>query len=142
MNQEKNDDLRKVAPYLSSLEKKNSFQAPEGYFEQLPSAIQNKIGEAPAENKHKVFSLHYMKYAAAAVVLLIAGIYFYPKKTQQPINTFTAWNVDALTDDEVLDELTDYPIENETAIVVKNDDSDIINYLIDNKIDITEINKI
>lgn len=142
MNQENDNELKKSAPYLASLEKKNSFQAPEGFFEDLPSKIEDKIQAATTEKKHTYLSLHYVKYAVAAVVLLVAGYYFYPSKTVPQKNAFTAWNVDSLTDDELLDEWGDFPIEYETETVVSNDDADMINYLIDNKVDVTEINGI
>lgn len=142
MNQENDNDLRKDAPFLSSLEKKNSFPAPEGYFENLPTQIQNKINGAGIKNHPVLFSVKYIKYAAAAMVLIIAGFYFYPKKTQQPKDTFTAANVYALSDDELLDEMSDFPIESETEVTTSNENSEIINYLIDNKVDVTEINGI
>ena len=38
-----NDELRDLAPYLFKLGKQNPFVVPGNYFEQLPSLIQNKI---------------------------------------------------------------------------------------------------
>ena len=41
MKKDKNiqEELKEIAPFLASLEKKNNFQVPEGYFEQNPQAL-------------------------------------------------------------------------------------------------------
>lgn len=143
MNSEENNNNE--SPFLSSLEKKESFKAPDGYFGSLPSKIQDRITEVTASKSHTIFSLSTWKWVAAGALILSAGFYFFPKLATKPAIVATTSVNDNLTDDELTDELADEMDSNTLETEVKSAESvnsnDAINYLIENHIDITLINE-
>ena len=74
------EELKKSAPFLFGMEKKNDFQVPDGYFDRLPSEIQDKIIEMENKSvKSKIMQFFNWKVAVPAVsfvVILFAGIYY------------------------------------------------------------------
>lgn len=69
--------------------KENIFRTPDGYFDQLPDRIQEKIRRE--EQEDKVFVLPRWSYAIAAsgLILLVAGILFY-RQNAQPASTLAS----------------------------------------------------
>jgi hypothetical protein len=74
------EELKKTAPHLFGMEKKNDFQVPDGYFDRLPSEIQDKIIELENNSlKSKIMQIFNWKIAVPAVSLiaiLFVGIYY------------------------------------------------------------------
>ncbi len=66
--------------------KKNIFDAPDGYFEHLPSRIQERMQQEEEAKQTAVVSLPRWAYAAAAsvLILLVAGIFFYQPSDSKP----------------------------------------------------------
>jgi RNase adaptor protein for sRNA GlmZ degradation len=65
---------------LEDIPKKQVFQTPEGYFDQLPTKIQKRIAEDSRRSSSMSFISYSLKYALPVLALVIAGIlYFRPE---------------------------------------------------------------
>lgn len=65
------EDWENDAPLLASLEKINPYTVPNGYFEQLSSAIYARTSQQP--QKQKIMPL-WLRYAAAACITAVVGL--------------------------------------------------------------------
>lgn len=88
---------------LSDINKKNIFETPDGYFENLPSIIQSKAVK-PFENwsLRTLFETPVFRYAVAAVVLLITFFIGFQNLTT---NTDENVNYATISSDEIHDYL-------------------------------------
>lgn len=68
--------------------KKNIFESPDGYFDELPDRIRERIREEESGGTTPVIRLPYWAYAAAAsvLILLAAGLYLYQQPAGEPDN--------------------------------------------------------
>lgn len=139
------EEMKDIAPHLSSLPKKNAFTAPENYFEKLTINISDKVHT----EKHKTWwqvvfeTLVQPKLAIASVALcLLVGGYMYNQKQNVVIAPLemTATNISNLSDDEILSQV------DETVLADVMDDNstdasanDEVDYLIDNHTDLNSI---
>ena len=143
MPEHEDQDLKILAPTLFEIKKKNQFNVPKDYFENLPGIIQERCIQLPRENYFTSFfsSLFQKQIVAGCLTLLIilAGGYLY----------FTEWDKsrenNIMASDEYLLEL-DEVVLMEILTVNKsfnanseNHNSAAIDYLIDNSIDIETI---
>ncbi|WP_026954237.1 hypothetical protein [Algoriphagus vanfongensis] len=118
---------------MSPIPKIKQFEAPEGYFEKLPSQIQARI--------HPKTDTPWMKWAAAAVIVLGVGLYqFWPTTSTEDellamdeqvnllidANYWTAEDILSMSDDP--DELLNGIIEEEFPIVDELWLEDDLNY--------------
>jgi hypothetical protein len=94
----KNEELKKIAPYLSNLERKNSFAIPHEYFNKLSAKINEKITEEESE-KGYFSSAVVMRYVSATVlsvlILTVTFIYFNRDKK----NTTTIAEIEISTEE-------------------------------------------
>ena len=60
---------------LNSLKGKNPFKTPEGYFDNLPARIEDKIKSSESDKRVtlKLFQSKQMRYAAAVLIFLLIG---------------------------------------------------------------------
>ncbi len=72
------EELKDIAPLLNKLPKKDHFQAPDGYFDELPSIIQDRVSVKP-----KFQWSHSLKYALPLVLLVVSVIYFTQNNKQE-----------------------------------------------------------
>ncbi|MBL4653416.1 MAG: hypothetical protein JKY53_11245 [Flavobacteriales bacterium] len=148
------EELKKLAPTLSSLKKENHFSVPSTYFDEFPMALKNKIDEQ--ENSSKNFSLNWLfNYKLLApvgtcIVLILSSLLFYNPTETIELEELTAEEIQLsfeyegyhTVDDELLAELY-YSEEAETT--QKNSttneltDQEIIDYLLEENIDETQI---
>jgi len=70
------DELKDIAPILNQLPKKDSFQVPENYFDELPGLIQDRV-----RVKTKTRWNYVLKYALPFVLLIVTIGYFTQNKT-------------------------------------------------------------
>ena len=61
---------------LDDIPKKNVFKVPDGYFEKLPGIIQSRVTKEPAENNFIFWSRSFRLTASAALVLVVAGLFW------------------------------------------------------------------
>lgn len=83
---------------LEDIPKKNMYQVPDGYFDQLPGRIQSRITSQPAETR-PLFT-YVVRYALP--VLLIGAVAFWYYETSQPGAPQTAEEILASIDTESL----------------------------------------
>lgn len=146
------ESLEKIAPNLSKISRKSPFKIPVDYFDELPVLIQERIMKHQKSIQEKLFELLFKKImmpgiALAAIILASLLITdFSPQQNQISLNIETS--------QEILDEydLDEYliteslAIDNSTTLmdakIVVNTtiyEDEVIDYLIDNEIEITEI---
>jgi hypothetical protein len=151
-NSFKHDDFKKLAPMLFSMPKKNTFKVPEGYFEELPLFIQNRLdGESKPSFWNELYKAVFKPQtawgAASIVALIVTGLLINNSQNNIIVNSQDIAevlyhdemnNIDEEIFVEVLSEesLVD---EKQTVSNILNDDEIIIDYLIDNDIDESDI---
>jgi hypothetical protein len=108
------EDLGSEAPRLAGMEKINPYSVPNGYFEDLQSAILARTTLAPIA-KHKVIQL-WMRYAAAACITLVAGTFVYLNQ-QSAAETP---NFDIIPDQEIVSYLQTHVDESDTELMLVN----------------------
>ena len=107
------EDLGSEAPFLAGMDKINPYTVPNGYFEDLQTAILARTTQAPRA-KPKVIQL-WMRYAAAACITLVAGTFVY--LNQQSAETP---NFDAISDQEIISYLQTNIDESDTELMLVN----------------------
>lgn len=99
-----NEDWEKDAPLLSSMKRKQPYEAPEGYFDALPGALMDRIRDldVPAESDRSVtdpepvptgrtWRMSPRSYSVAAMIAILSavGIYFLVKSIDVPVGPQT-----------------------------------------------------
>jgi hypothetical protein len=74
------EELKDIAPILSQLPKKDSFQFPENYFDELPGLIQDRV-RVKAQTPWKTA----LKYALPFVLLIVSIGFFTQNKTDDTV---------------------------------------------------------
>ena len=74
------EELKDIAPVLNQLPKKDSFQIPENYFDELPGLIQDRVRVKTQTRWNYV-----LKYALPFVLLIVSIGYFTQKNTEKSI---------------------------------------------------------
>jgi len=85
------DELKDIAPILNQLPKKDSFQVPENYFDELPGLIQDRV-----RVKTKTRSNYVLKYALPFVLLIVTIGYYTQNKTNTKVQISKQEAVDYL----------------------------------------------
>jgi hypothetical protein len=111
---------------LEDIPKNDPFKVPDGYFENLPSRIQSRIGaKAPNQGEESFATRFKLAYVMPAVVLLLVAIFWFrqnnadPKDTEAilatiPTEALIAYlNEDEISTDDILQdiEFTDEELE-------------------------------
>ena len=74
------EELKDIAPILNQLPKKDSFQIPENYFDELPGLIQDRV-RVKAQTRWN----YVLKYALPFVLLIVSIGYFTQNKTDETV---------------------------------------------------------
>jgi len=74
------EELKDIAPILNQLPKKDNFQVPENYFDELPGLIQDRV-----QVKTKSQLTYVLKYALPVILVIVSVVYFSQKNTDQSI---------------------------------------------------------
>jgi len=145
-------EIKEIAPILASMDKKNPFIVPEGYFSSLENKTLDALGKKPIidkatpegyfdnlsdqilervslEEKTKVIPLHKRTWlnVAASIILMTGAIYLMNTQTSGIDNT-TEYVLDIEAD-----EAFDYLVENEDLYLSDLLKYDIYNYDFDNE---------
>lgn len=135
-----NEELKHIGPTLSKMDKRNVFEAPEGYFEKLPWAIQEKLKAGPVQPSvwHRVLRPAILAPSLAIASCFAIMIYF---------NTTRNISIEPLTADDITESSYMYDID--PALMAEmvdhalpdnsNEQSDEIDYLLNNGFDISQI---
>ena len=107
------EDWGSEAPRLAGMGKINPYTVPNGYFEDLKSAILTRTTQPPIA-KPKVIQL-WMRYAAAACITLVAGTFVYLNQESAKTPNF-----DAIPDQEIVSYLQTHVDESDTELMLVN----------------------
>lgn len=144
------DELQELSPELAKLKKKEHFKVPDGYFEEFPYEVQKRVLESEKnvlwELVLKLFTVRKLAIAGLVVAGLVFGVPFLLNNDQNLEADVTAEELLELVEDGTLefdeDALIDvYAVALDDDVATSDDDlndEDIINYLIDEDIDIDE----
>ena len=150
MNYTDEEELKKAAPHLFTIEKKEVFVAPENYFEKLPGLMQDKVH---AGLKPKSFWVPDYKLAFAVVtagLLLFSGLQFLEGSkngTTELASSEIAQDYDtqylaSADEQELAEQLDDESLESTSIQLEENNglsNQEIEDYLINNNIELTTI---
>ena len=107
------EDWGSEAPRLAGMDKINPYTVPNGYFDDLQSAILARTTQASLA-KPKVIQL-WMRYAAAACITLVAGTFVYLNQESAKTPNF-----DAIPDQEIVSYLQTHVDESDTELMLVN----------------------
>jgi hypothetical protein len=103
------EELKNIAPHLNQLLKKDAFTAPEGYFEDLPSRIQDCV-IAQTKTKSRTFSPVWT-FSTLGVASVLCVLFFLRKSpeeitsiTKQEATTYINENIEQEFDETLLTE--------------------------------------
>lgn len=149
-NQHKTNDLeelKKLAPTLSSIEKENNFSVPPNYFDKFPFTLKDKIDQREEHRFQlsRFFNFKSITTVGISIALLVLGIYL---NTPIPQEELTADEIHAVLEfegdyhisDEVLADayFSSNRITENTMIIDLSED-EIMNYLEEEYTNISEL---
>lgn len=114
------EDLKREAPLLFGLDKKEPYEAPDGYFEKFSISLSNKINEEKSQPWYS-FLFRKVVFIPTTMVLIIATVFiFKPKETK----TITAPQVAAteFSLDEISFDVLNTYVENNLLASVNTDE--------------------
>ena len=106
---------------LDQIDKKNIFEVPEGYFDKLPMAIQERVAQQQKVVVFPAFAIS-LKFAFPVLFVTIATVFVYqnlsrttsPEQSLKDVNTETLvayLNESEITEDEILESINHDQIE-------------------------------
>lgn len=151
-NLHNNDELREIAPKLFSLKKENPYKVPDGYFDELPMLIQERIGGAEVNPSAwtRIFALivkPQMAWGSLSIVsLMIIGWLVFQLESK---NDLSSQDIAEVIYHGEVDNMDEYlliealPEESTFEVQISENATDtkdvMIEYLIENEIDELEI---
>ena len=107
-------EIEKIAPGLKAVEKKNSFESPADYFDDLSADIQERIRMKSQQNQKKVIALfRYPQIAIATslIIILVIGLFYLDnsKQKQYTENNTIYWD-EILNDNTLIDKVEEYQL--------------------------------
>ena len=146
MNEQNNiselEELKKMAPTLSSLKKENHFSVPSNYFDEFPMMVKCKIDAE--ENASASFSFAWLfnfkvltPISVCTIIILGALFFNSPTKTLEIEQSLEYYGYPSL-DDEFLAVL--YSEENkDSEDQEKLSEEEIVNYLLEEEVDVSQL---
>ncbi len=149
-----NEELREFAPTLSKIEKQNSFQVPERYFDTLPAIVQERCikdkGASLSEWLQLILNPKVLAPVSVFIVLIAIGINYFISPPPQINEGDTLFSLEQLSAEDIyltmeagdLYDIDEYLIV-EALIEIESEDDEsndeIIDYLIENGIELSTI---
>lgn len=142
---EEYEELKAEAPILSSIPKYNPFEIPTGYFDELPSVVQEKCSRAPqtsfAEWIRMLFRPQFAIPVLCMILIAFAGIRYLNQGNEENKNNY----VEELSLDEQLRSIDETTLVEALAASDNESEADpeeeiIKEYLMDNNIDEQNLN--
>ena len=128
------DELRELAPELSKLERKNPFEVPPDYFDDLSLKIQNKISYKKEEKISWYSIILKPKYSIAvsiSIILIVSGIFTYNYYEKQSANNKNIYWDEIISENNTInynfdenslvETLADLTPETESEQIIKSD---------------------
>lgn len=139
------DELKEISPQLSGISKEKPFKVPEGYFEDFPQRLQDRIRDntsVPVYH-HRILALR--PYLAAAIILVVAIIsgtliFRNPEgkevlpDLQTEISQVVEWELYSISEEDILEVMYDEIYWDETNDQDQSDE--IIDFLMNEDIPI------
>lgn len=133
------EEIKKIAPELSKIERKVPFRTPDHYFDDFSARLQMKLeAEKKVLPSPKIRIIQFLKPALslAASFALIFMLVYWPLKTFMPAQVANNSNIEMeMSDNEYLnllegiDENSFYALLNEPVSTVEFSDDELISYL-------------
>lgn len=144
------ENINKLAPSLSKIEKKELFVAPENYFEKLPGQMQDKIHANVKPHSYWVPNYKLAFASLSVFLILLSGIYYFTNKTaiiaepqtSELIQNYDSQYLGSVDETELAEQLDDEVLENTSMQIEKSNgisNEEIEDYLLSNNIDLTTI---
>jgi disulfide oxidoreductase YuzD len=143
---EEYEELNIQAPILSNIPKYNPFDVPVGYFDELPTLIQQKCINRPAKFEWREWLAAIIKPNFAipvlSVLLIASAAIYYTEKNEKQIEKPVAEEINIDEQLQNIDESTiiDALAETNNESINENDNEKIMNYLLENNVDETNLN--
>ena len=145
-----NEELKKIAPHLFKIEKKEVFTTPENYFESLPGLLQDRVHEKTKTTTFFAPRYRLALVAASVGLFIFVGVKFYTSQTKETTEIATTEMVQSYDNQylasadetELTDQLDDETLDNTSVQINKNtsaSNDEITDYLINDNIDLTTI---
>ena len=141
LDNSEDDELRPEAPKFFGIEKRNNFEVPEGYFENLPHLIQERCVEVSKKRSWLEVVLAYLlqpRIALTSICLLVvscaAGILLYLNSPKASTEDTLSFYMNELDETSIVESVTQDNSSAETQ-----EDKAIDDYLINNNVDPTII---
>lgn len=146
-----NEELKKIAPHLFNIEKKEVFDTPENYFEKLPGELQDKVNARVKPKNYWVPNYKTALVTASIFVFIFVGIRYYSTTTINPtkeiaasemLQEFDTLYLASADEIELADQLDDESLESASQQIEAGSEistSEIEDYLISDNIDIATI---
>jgi hypothetical protein len=141
------EELKMEAPFLSNIPKYNPFDVPAGYFDDLPTLIQQKCTNSSSQFSWRewfamIFRPNFAIPVLSVILIAFAGIYYMEHDKKQTVQPFAEEiNVDEqlqnIDESTIIDALT---AQVSTESTNENENEKIMNYLLDNNVDETNFN--
>ncbi len=136
------ENLKNIAPFLSKIKKENNFSTPPNYFEILPEVIVNRSLNSKLFNfSFNNFLKHFLIPASSLAVILIVLFYLNSNTIETEL---TNEQISNLIINEEYIKIDDYLVYDAYSEVLDEEKAtsttdEYINYLIENDIDINSI---
>lgn len=148
-NVEEADELKQIAPALSGIERKNYFTVPDHYFENLAQAIHERCNPISKGITQPwiIFRDYRTVLVVSSVIVLLTIIFFLLYENPwRPLPESQSASMIWTLNDEMTGDLLEEMDENTIMDAMENPSStfsedEIIDYLLDENIDIQSINE-
>lgn len=139
-----NHELKRIAPTLFAMERRDPFAAPEGFFERFPHDVQAAIVARNTRRGWQVWPLFVRRIAVALPMLaLLAGAWWYIARITQPVvaDLSTTPSIDELSWSEEHDLLASLEEELEAMPAADLDlsEQELAAYVDNQGIDLTDL---
>ena len=127
------EELKNIAPHLSQLPKKDAFTAPEGYFDDLPSMIQDRV-IAQSKTKSRVLSPKWAfgSFGLAAVLCLV----FFLGQSSEDTNSISKQEATAYVNENIEQEFDETLLAEElTTSEISTSEENLEDYILNQDID-------
>lgn len=117
------DNLEEQILAQTKISNNNSFSLPEDYFNKLSDNILSRTSSDSIPNaRTRVFKISFIKYAAAAVILLATTFGIYNNYYKSDKNISISEKLAEIPDQEILDYLSSYSDTNDIILILEDID--------------------
>ncbi len=129
-----NDELKKLAPELFKLEKKDPFAVPPEYFDDFTLRLQNRMNQKKKTHSPWFYYILKPKYSVAislCIIMIVSGVFYYNYTQKQAANNNDVYWDEVIGDNNTInynfdenslaETLADLSPETEAEILINSD---------------------